>query len=85
MRRRFRPADAARKAMREHGRQSFVAAANRSSTQDVAAMADDEEEPPHLTETQARAGSTPHVARHVLVWGLILVVLAFALILFIHG
>ena len=47
-------------------------------------MAEDDDSP-HLTETQARAGSTPGVARHVLVWGLILVVVGFALILFIAG
>ena len=43
-------------------------------------MADEQE---HLTTNEARAGSTPHVARNVLTWGLILVVVLFALILFI--
>ena len=41
--------------------------------------------PEHLTKTEARAGSTPGVARNVLIFGLILVVAAFALILFIAG
>ena len=41
------------------------------------------ETPEHLTKTDARAGSTPGVARNVLIYGLILVVAAFALILFI--
>ncbi|MEO6247813.1 MAG: hypothetical protein ABIO85_04425 [Sphingomicrobium sp.] len=44
-------------------------------------MADNEQE--HLTATEARGGSTPGVARNVLSYGLILVVIAFALILFI--
>jgi hypothetical protein len=35
--------------------------------------------PIRLSPTQARQGITPHVARHVLVWGLTLAVLAFAL------
>ena len=43
-------------------------------------MADEQE---HLTTNEARAGSTPHVARNVLTYGLILVVVLFALILFI--
>ncbi|MCA1653190.1 MAG: hypothetical protein ABR588_11140 [Sphingomicrobium sp.] len=44
-------------------------------------MADDTSQ--DRTTTEARAGSTPGVARNVLIWGLILVVLFFALILFI--
>jgi hypothetical protein len=36
--------------------------------------------PIRLSPTQARQGITPHVTRHVLVWGLTLAVLAFALI-----
>ena len=44
-------------------------------------MAD--ETPERLTTTEARAGSTPGVARNVLTYGLILVVLLFAIILFI--
>lgn len=44
------------------------------------AMAD---EPERLTKTEARAGSTPGVARNVLTYGLILVVVLFAIILFV--
>ena len=41
------------------------------------------EEQEHLTTTEARAGSTPGVARNVLTYGLIRVVALFAIILFI--
>jgi hypothetical protein len=41
----------------------------------------DEEE--HISTTRARAGTTPHVTRYVLGWGLGLVVLIFLLLLFI--
>jgi len=44
-------------------------------------MADDESE--HLTTTEARAGSTPGMTRYVLAWGLILVIVIFAIILFV--
>ena len=44
-------------------------------------MADDDGE--HLTTTEARGGSTPGVARNVLAWGLILVIVIFAIILFV--
>ncbi|WP_185829345.1 hypothetical protein [Sphingomonas ginkgonis] len=37
----------------------------------------------HKTGTEARAGTTPHMTRYVLVGGLVLVVVAFVLILFI--
>ena len=40
-------------------------------------------DPIHETTTEARAGSTPGVARNVLVWGTLLVVIAFAIIVFI--
>ena len=43
-------------------------------------MADERQE--HLTTTEARAGSTPHMARYMLVVGTGLVVLLFAIILF---
>ena len=43
-------------------------------------MADQLEE---LTTTEARAGSTPCVARNALAYGLILVVIIFAAILFV--
>jgi hypothetical protein len=39
--------------------------------------------PEHITTTEARAGTTPKMTRYVLGWGLVLVVIAFALILFI--
>jgi hypothetical protein len=39
------------------------------------------EEPEHITATEARAGTTPHMTRHVLVWGLGLVVVIFVLLL----
>jgi hypothetical protein len=39
--------------------------------------------PEHLTTTEARAGTTPHVTRVVLGVGLLLVITIFALILFI--
>ena len=39
--------------------------------------------PEHLTTTEARAGTTPHVTRVVLGVGLLFVVAIFALILFV--
>ena len=41
----------------------------------------DEEE--HISTTRARAGTTPHVTRYVLGWGLGLVILIFLVLLFI--
>ena len=41
------------------------------------------DQPEHLTTTEARAGSTTGVTRVVLFGGLFLVVVAFALILFV--
>ncbi|HEX8414452.1 MAG TPA: hypothetical protein VF637_11310 [Sphingomicrobium sp.] len=46
-------------------------------------MADGEQE--HVTTTEARAGSTPHMTRYVLSIGLILVIVLFAIILFSAG
>ena len=46
-------------------------------------MADDHQE--HVTTTEARAGSTPHMARYVLFIGTGLVVVAFAIILLVSG
>ena len=46
-------------------------------------MSDQQQE--HVTTTEARGGSTPHVTRYVLGVGLLLVVLIFAIILFIAG
>ena len=42
-----------------------------------------DDHPEHLTGTKARAGTTPHVARVALIGGLSLVILIFAIILFI--
>jgi hypothetical protein len=39
----------------------------------------------HVTTTEARAGSTPHVTRYVLMVGLLLVVGIFAVILLVAG
>jgi hypothetical protein len=39
--------------------------------------------PDHISTTEARAGTTPKMTRYVLGWGLALVIVAFALILFI--
>ena len=38
-------------------------------------------EPVHLSTEDARAGATPHVTRYVLGFGLVLVIIAFAVIL----
>ena len=46
-------------------------------------MAEQQQE--HVTTTEARAGATPHVTRYVLTIGLLLVIVAFALILLIGG
>jgi hypothetical protein len=43
----------------------------------------DQDDETHISTTRARAGSTPHVTRYVLGWGLGLVILLFFLILFI--
>ena len=43
------------------------------------------DQPEHVTTTEARAGSTPHMTRYVLGVGLLLVVVIFGLILFIAG
>jgi len=36
----------------------------------------------HLTKTEARAGTTPHMTRYILAISLVLVVVIFAVILF---
>lgn len=46
-------------------------------------MADNNEE--HVTATEARAGSTPHMVRYVLGFGLVGIVALFALLLFVWG
>jgi hypothetical protein len=38
-------------------------------------------EPDHISTNQARAGSTPHMTRYILGWGLGLVIVAFVLIM----
>jgi hypothetical protein len=37
----------------------------------------------HVTTTEARAGTTPHVARYVLGVGLVAVIVIFAVVLFV--
>ncbi len=39
---------------------------------------------PVLTQTEARQAVTPHVTRYVLIWGLALVIVAFAVIYLVH-
>ncbi len=41
------------------------------------------EQPEHLTKTEARAGTTPHMTRYVLGVGLVLVIVIFAVILLV--
>ncbi|GAA4819887.1 hypothetical protein GCM10023232_16100 [Sphingosinicella ginsenosidimutans] len=41
------------------------------------------DEPKHIGTSDARAGSTPHVTRHVLTWGTALVVVLFIIIYFV--
>jgi hypothetical protein len=36
----------------------------------------------HLTKTEARAGTTPHMVRYILAGALFLVIVSFAIILF---
>lgn len=45
----------------------------------------DQDPPEHLTGTEARAGTTPHMARVALFGGLGLVILIFAIILMVGG
>ena len=42
-----------------------------------------DDEPEHLTTNEARAGSTPHMTRYILGWGLFLVIAAFIILLFV--
>ena len=44
-------------------------------------MAENEET--HITTDDARAGATPHMTRYVLGFGLVLVIIAFAVILYV--
>lgn len=41
-----------------------------------------ENEPIHLDAEHARAGATPHMTRYILGFGLVLVIIAFAVILY---
>jgi hypothetical protein len=47
-------------------------------------MSTEHRETPVVSATRARQGITPHVTRHVLVWGLVLVVVAFAIIFAVY-
>jgi hypothetical protein len=40
-------------------------------------------EPDHISSTRARGGTTPHMTRYILGWGLGLVVVAFLILLFV--
>jgi hypothetical protein len=40
-------------------------------------------EPDHISTDDARAGSTPHMTRYILGWGLLLVILLFVALLFV--
>ena len=44
-----------------------------------------DERPEQITTTEARAGATPHVTRYVLIFGLLLVVVAFIIVTFVAG
>jgi hypothetical protein len=39
----------------------------------------------HVGKTEARAGTTPHMTRYILAFGVALTVIAFLLILFVWG
>jgi hypothetical protein len=41
------------------------------------------DESEHLTTNEARAGSTPHMTRYILGWGLGLVIAIFLILLFV--
>ena len=38
-------------------------------------------EPEHISTNEARAGSTPHMTRYILGWGLALVIVAFVILM----
>ena len=42
-----------------------------------------DQEPDHISTTKARGGTTPHMTRYILVWGLILVIAIFVIILLV--
>jgi hypothetical protein len=41
------------------------------------------DEPEHISTTKARAGTTPHMTRYVLAWGLALVIAIFLILLLV--
>ncbi len=43
-----------------------------------------DEGPDHISKTEARQGTTPHMGRNILVWALGLVVVAFLIIVLIY-
>ena len=43
----------------------------------------DEGQEQHISTTDARAGSTPHMTRYILGWGLFLVIVIFLILLFV--
>ena len=42
-----------------------------------------DQDPNHISTTEARAGTTPHMTRYVLGWGLGLVIVIFLILLFV--
>jgi hypothetical protein len=42
-----------------------------------------DQDPDHIDTTRARGGSTPHMARYALGWGLGLIILIFLILLFV--
>jgi hypothetical protein len=44
-----------------------------------------DERPEQITTTEARAGATPHMTRYVLIFGLLLVIVAFVIVTFVAG
>ena len=44
----------------------------------------DDREPDHISTTRARGGTTPHMTRWVLVWGLALVTVLFLILLIVY-
>ncbi|MFN3943513.1 MAG: hypothetical protein ACK4K7_01120 [Allosphingosinicella sp.] len=39
--------------------------------------------PDHISKTEARQGTTPHMTRYILVWGLGLTIIIFLILLFV--
>ena len=42
-----------------------------------------DQEPDHIDTTRARGGTTPHMTRYILFWGVGLVVIIFAILLIV--